>query len=101
MPFGDANGLRLPGEPGDAWEDDFVLLADAFPTDYHATGIIDVAPGDTAVVFGAGLWGYLRYIPRVFAERHRYTRLTAIPEWLDKAGELGFIPINFIGEDTG
>src|SRR5713101_4618559 len=31
IPFADANCLRLPGEPGDAWEHDFVLLADAFP----------------------------------------------------------------------
>lgn len=32
VPFADANGLKLPGEPGDGWEDDFVLLSDAFPT---------------------------------------------------------------------
>src|SRR6185312_14553913 len=31
VPFADANCLRLPGEPGDDWEHDFVLLADAFP----------------------------------------------------------------------
>lgn len=29
VPFADANCLRLPGEPGDHWEHDFVLLADA------------------------------------------------------------------------
>jgi glutathione-independent formaldehyde dehydrogenase len=28
--FADANCLRLPGAPGDQWEHDFVLLADAF-----------------------------------------------------------------------
>ena len=37
VPFGDANCLRLPGEPGDRWEHDFVLLSDALPTAYHAT----------------------------------------------------------------
>jgi glutathione-independent formaldehyde dehydrogenase len=37
IPFADANCLRLPGVPGDQWEHDFVLLADAFPTGYHAT----------------------------------------------------------------
>ena len=36
VPFADANCLRLPGEPGDEWEDDFVVLADAFRTGYHA-----------------------------------------------------------------
>ncbi len=37
VPFADANCLRLPGEPHDRWEHDFVLLADALPTAYHAT----------------------------------------------------------------
>jgi glutathione-independent formaldehyde dehydrogenase len=57
VPFGDANCLKLPGEPGDAWEEDFVLLADAFATGHHATAIIDVGQGDTVVVFGAGATG--------------------------------------------
>jgi threonine dehydrogenase-like Zn-dependent dehydrogenase len=59
VPFGDGNCLKLPGEPGDDWEDNFVLLADAFTTGYHATGIVGVAPADTVVVFGAGAVGLL------------------------------------------
>jgi threonine dehydrogenase-like Zn-dependent dehydrogenase len=47
VPFGDANCLRLPGEPGDDWEHDFVLLADAFPTGYHATELAGVSAGDS------------------------------------------------------
>ena len=100
VPFGDANCLKLPGEPGDAWEDDFVLLADAFPTGYHATGIIDVAPGDTVVVFGAGAVGLLAAYSARLRGAARVYSVDAIPERLDKAGELGAIPINFIREDT-
>jgi glutathione-independent formaldehyde dehydrogenase len=37
VPYADYNALRLPGTPGDQYEDDFVLLADIFPTGYHAT----------------------------------------------------------------
>ena len=100
VPFGDANCLKLPGEPGDAWEDDFVLLADVFPTGYHATGIIDVAPGDTVVVFGAGAVGLLAAYSACLRGAARVYSVDAIPERLDKAGELGAIPINFIREDT-
>jgi len=32
VPFADFNCTKLPGTPGDKWEDDFVLLADIFPT---------------------------------------------------------------------
>lgn len=48
VPYGDFNCLKLPGRPGDEWEDDFVLLADIFPTGYHATEQAHVRPGDTS-----------------------------------------------------
>jgi glutathione-independent formaldehyde dehydrogenase len=59
IPFADANCLRLPGEPGDQWEHDFVLLADAFPTGYHATELAQVSKGDSVAIFGAGAIGLL------------------------------------------
>jgi glutathione-independent formaldehyde dehydrogenase len=37
-----------------------VLRADAFPTGYHATGTIGIAPGDTVAIFGAGAVGLRR-----------------------------------------
>jgi glutathione-independent formaldehyde dehydrogenase len=99
VPFADANCLKLPGEPGDAWEDDFVLLADAFPTGYHATGMINVTPSDTVVVFGAGAVGLLAaYSSRLRGAARVYV-VDAIPERLEKAGELGAVPINFLNGD--
>jgi len=59
VPLADANSLKLPGEPGDKLEDDFVLLADAFTTVYHAAAIIEVAPSDSVAIFGAGSVGLL------------------------------------------
>ena len=59
VPFADANCLRLPGEPGDQWEHDFVLLADAFPTGYHANELAQVSKGDSVAIFGAGAIGLL------------------------------------------
>jgi glutathione-independent formaldehyde dehydrogenase len=59
VPFADANCVPLPGEPGDDHEDDFVMLADAFVTGWHATELAEVDPGCTVAVFGAarsGCW---------------------------------------------
>jgi glutathione-independent formaldehyde dehydrogenase len=99
VPFADANCLKLPGEPGDLWEDDFVLLADAFTTGYHATAVIDVGPGDSVAVFGAGSVGLLAaYSARLRGAARVYV-IDAIPERLEKAGELGAVPIDFLHGD--
>jgi glutathione-independent formaldehyde dehydrogenase len=99
VPLADANCLKLPGEPGDMWEDDFVLLADAFTTGYHAAATINVSPGDTVAVFGAGAIGLLAaYSARLLGAARIYV-VDAIPDRLDKAGELGAIPINFMHGD--
>jgi glutathione-independent formaldehyde dehydrogenase len=99
VPLADANCLKLPGEAGDAWEDDFVLLADAFTTGYHATAVIDVGPGDTVAIFGAGAIGLLAaYSCRLRGAARIYV-VDAVKERLEKAGELGAIPINFLHSD--
>jgi glutathione-independent formaldehyde dehydrogenase len=99
VPFADANCLKLPGEADDAWEDDFVLLADAFTTGYHAAATIDVGPGDTVAVFGAGSVGLLAaYSARLRGAARIYV-IDAIAERLQKAGELGAVPINFLHSD--
>ena len=99
VPFADANCLKLPGEPGDDWEDDFVLLADAFTTGYHAAAIVGIAPGDSVAIFGAGAVGLLAtYYARLRGASRIYT-VDAIPERLEKAGELGAVPINFLHGD--
>ena len=99
VPFADSNCLKLPGGPGDDWDDDFVLLADAFPTGYHATAIIGIAPGDTVAVFGAGAVGLLAAYSALLRGAARVYVVDAISERLEKAGELGAIPINFLCGD--
>lgn len=42
VPYADFNCLKLPGKPGDSFEDDFVLLADIFPTGWHAAELANV-----------------------------------------------------------
>ncbi len=99
IPFADENCLKLPGEPGDQWEDDFVLLADAWTTGYHAAAITDIGPGDTVAIFGAGSVGLLAaYSARLRGAARVYV-VDAVKERLEKAGELGAVPINFLYGD--
>jgi glutathione-independent formaldehyde dehydrogenase len=59
VPQADFNCLKLPGSPGDEFEDDFLLLSDVFPTGYHGAELAHVQPGSTVAIFGAGPVGLL------------------------------------------
>ncbi len=99
VPFGDENCLRLPGEAGDAFEHDFVLLADALPTAYHATELARVGPSDIVVIYGAGAIGLLTTMCALLRGAAQVFVVDAIPERLEKAGELGAVPINMSDGD--
>ncbi len=99
VPFADANCLRVPGEPGDGWEDDFVLLADAFPSGYHAAELAGVSAGDSVAIFGAGAIGLLAALSARLRGAADVYVVDDIPDRLDKAGELGCTPIDFAAGD--
>ena len=58
VPWGDFNCLRL-GEDAEQRQTDYVMLADIFPTGYHATEMAGVQPGDQTVIYGAGPVGLM------------------------------------------
>ncbi|UED87171.1 glutathione-independent formaldehyde dehydrogenase [Streptomyces profundus] len=98
VPFADFNCLTLP--PGEEHEDDFALLADIFPTGYHATELADVSPGETVSVFGAGPVGLmaaysalLRGASKVFVVDRQADRLAL-------AERIGAIPIDYSKADA-
>jgi glutathione-independent formaldehyde dehydrogenase len=94
--FADSNCLRLPGEPPDGWGDDFVLLADAFPTGYHATELAQVSPGDSVAIFGAGAVGLLAACwPFQLRGAGEVYVVDEVPDRLEKAGEMGAVPIDY------
>ncbi|MGB9185491.1 MAG: alcohol dehydrogenase catalytic domain-containing protein [Solirubrobacteraceae bacterium] len=95
VPFADANCVALPGEPFDEREDDFVLLADAFVTGWHATELARMEPGDTVGVFGAGTVGLLAAYSALLRGAREVYVVDRVAERLDKAGELGATPVNF------
>jgi glutathione-independent formaldehyde dehydrogenase len=89
VPYADFNCLKLPGKPGDQWEDDFLLLSDVFPTAFHATELAHVAAGKTVAVFGAGPVGLLSAYCSVLKGASEVYVVDSIPERLQKAKELG------------
>jgi glutathione-independent formaldehyde dehydrogenase len=95
VPYADANCIPVPGEPGDEWEDDLVMLADAFVTGWHATELAEVSPGASVAVFGAGTIGLLAAYSAVLKGAAEVYVVDQIPERLDKAGELGATPVDF------
>jgi len=99
VPFADANCIPVPGEPGDALEDDFVLLADAFVTGWHATVLADVRAGSTVAVFGAGAIGLLSAYSAMLKGAREVYVVDQVPARLDKAGEMGATPIDFLKGD--
>jgi glutathione-independent formaldehyde dehydrogenase len=95
VPFADANCVPVPGEPGDEREDDFVLLADAFVTGWHATELARVRAGSTVAVFGAGTVGLLAAYSALLKGAAEVYVVDGVSERLDKAGELGAVPVDF------
>jgi glutathione-independent formaldehyde dehydrogenase len=94
VPFADANCVVLPGESGDEHGDDFVLIADAWVTGWHATELAGVRPADTVAVFGAGAVGLLAaYSARLRGASEVYS-VDLVDARLDKAGEMGFVPVD-------
>jgi glutathione-independent formaldehyde dehydrogenase len=99
VPFADANCIKLPGEPGDELEDEFVLLADAFVTGWHATELAGVTPASTVAIFGAGAVGLLAaYSARLRGAAEVYV-VDRVPERLAKARTIGAVPIDFLDGD--
>ena len=95
VPWADANCLSLPGEPGDRYEDDFVMLADAFVTGWHAAATLAaVGPGDTVAVFGAGTIGLLAAYSALLCGASVVYSVDLVDARLDKAGELGAVPVD-------
>ena len=93
VPYADFNCLKLP--PGEEHEADFALLADIFPTGYHATELADVRPGETVAVFGAGPVGLMAAYSAMIRGASQVFVVDRVRERLDKAQEIGATAVNF------
>lgn len=97
VPFADFNALVLP--EGKEHEADFAMLADVFPTGYHATELADVRPGETVVVFGAGPVGLMAALSAKIRGASKIFVVDKVKSRLELAEDLGAIAIDFSATD--
>ena len=95
VPYADYNCLKVPGTPGDAFEDKFILLADIFPTAYHSTELAQVGLGSTVAIYGAGPVGMLAAYSSIIKGASEIYVVDSVPERLEKVKAIGATPINF------
>ena len=98
VPYADFNCLPLPS--GNEHEADFALLADIFPTGYHGAELAGVRPGESVAVFGAGPVGLMAAYSCLVRGAAEVYSVDHVKERLDKASEIGAIPINYDEADT-
>ncbi|MEN3300423.1 glutathione-independent formaldehyde dehydrogenase [Pseudonocardia sp.] len=98
VPYGDFNALRL-GEDAAERQTDYVMLADIFPTGYHATEMAGVKPGDQTVIMGGGPVGLMAAYSAILKGASRVWVVDRHPDRLALADKIGAIPINDAEQD--
>jgi glutathione-independent formaldehyde dehydrogenase len=99
VPSADWACLKLPGHPGDEYEDDFLMLADIFPTAYYANEMAKTGPGKTVAIFGAGPVGLLAVHSAMIRGAAMIYCIDKDKKRLEMAKSLGALPINFLDGD--
>ncbi|MDR7300251.1 glutathione-independent formaldehyde dehydrogenase [Haloactinomyces albus] len=97
VPFADFNCVQLPG--GTEHEEDFALLADIFPTGYHATELAGVRPGETVAVYGGGPVGLMAAYSALLKGASRVFVVDKVGDRLRLAERIGAEPIDFTAGD--
>ena len=98
IPYADFNALKLP--PGKENENDFILLADIFPTGWHGVTLSGFKPGESVAVFGGGPVGLMAAYSAQLRGASRTFVVDRVPERLKAAEKIGCIAINFAEVDV-
>jgi glutathione-independent formaldehyde dehydrogenase len=93
VPWADFNALRLPEDAEDK-QDDYVMLADIFPTGWHATELAGVEPGETVVIYGGGPVGLMAAYSATIKGACKVMVVDRHPDRLRLAESIGALPID-------
>jgi glutathione-independent formaldehyde dehydrogenase len=99
VPYADFNCLRLPPDAEEK-EADYVMLADIFPTGYHATELADIRPGESVVVYGAGPVGLMAAYSATLRGASKIMVVDRHPDRLRLAESIGASAIDDSREDA-
>ena len=98
VPYGDFNCLRLHDDAEEK-ETDYVMLADIWPTGWHATELAGVKPGETVVVYGCGPVGLMAAYSAIVKGAAQVYIVDRHPDRLKLAESIGAIPIDDSKDD--
>ena len=93
VPYADFNCLVLP-EGAEDQEDDYVMLADIWPTGFHATELACVQPGESVVVYGAGPVGLFAAYSAVIKGASEVFVVDRLKDRLRLAEKIGAVAID-------
>ncbi|MER7006192.1 glutathione-independent formaldehyde dehydrogenase [Dactylosporangium sp. NPDC000555] len=95
VPYGDFNCLVLPENARERdWQREYVMLADIFPTGWHATQLACVQPGDTVVIYGAGPVGQMAALSAGIKNASKVMVVDHHQDRLELAESIGAITID-------
>jgi len=98
VPYADFNCLRLHDDAEEK-EVDYVMLADIWPTGYHATELAGVLPGDSVVIWGCGPVGLMAAYSAMIKGASKVMIVDRHPDRLRLAESIGAIAIDDSNEE--
>jgi threonine dehydrogenase-like Zn-dependent dehydrogenase len=93
VPWADFNALRLP-EDAEEKQDDYVMVADIFPTGWHATRMAGLLPGESIVIFGGGPVGLMAAYSATIQGACKVMVVDRHPDRLRLAESIGAVAID-------
>ncbi|MGW5668963.1 glutathione-independent formaldehyde dehydrogenase [Micromonospora sp. NPDC003776] len=95
VPWADFNCLVLPPDARDLQRQrDYVMLADIFPTGWHATQLACVQPGDSVAIYGGGPVGLMAAMSANIKGAGKVMVVDRHPDRLRLAEQIGAVPID-------
>lgn len=98
VPYADFNCLVLPPDAEEK-QNDYVMLADIWPTGWHATELAGVRTGESVIIYGSGPVGLFAAYSAVIKGAGKVMVVDRRPDRLDLAEKIGAIPIDDSRED--
>lgn len=93
VPYADFNCLVLPEDAAER-ENEYVMLADIFPTGYHATELACIEPGESVVIYGAGPVGLFAACSAIIRGASKVFVVDRLKDRLKLAEKIGAIAID-------
>ena len=93
VPYADFNCLWLP-EDAQEKENDYAMVADIFPTGYHATELSGMKPGESIVIYGSGPVGLMAAYSAILKGASKVIIVDRHPDRLRLAEQIGAIPVD-------